>query len=267
MDRAKAMLDVTKPGLVDLEGKGMHIENHNYPKEDFTDNQYITLVIKSGEGTRIHVDVIHDYEAVKREFARSADYWIKKGLECRYAFRLYVGNNDAGKIRVECISSMMSNEPKESRPVLRSNTSELDMVGMGGWGLSYAGGPPTTMKAMEFQFMVSFLDRPEDKLKIENKNPGEVGEAAGPAGSNGTTEQGESVNQAAKAIAENIEKSKVPIIVGVVGLVLLLAAGGGATWWFKFREPPELEKVEDPQPPENQEEHSSSDDDTSDSSD
>ncbi|XP_043238936.1 protein SpAN-like [Amphibalanus amphitrite] len=248
MDRAKAMLDVTKPGLVDMKGKGMHIENHNYPKKSFTDNQYITVVIKSGEGTRIHVEVIHNHEAVKREFARSADYWIKKGLECRYAFRLYVGNNDAGKIRVECISSMMSNEPKESRPVLRSNTSELDLVGMGGWGLCYNGGPPITMKAMEFQFMVSFLERPEDRLSVKAKYPGKVGET---------------VDKAKKAIAKQLQKNKVPIIVGVVGLVLLLiAAGGGATWWFKFREPSD----EDDSKPKSKK-HVSSDDDTSDSSD
>ncbi|KAF0293646.1 hypothetical protein FJT64_008594 [Amphibalanus amphitrite] len=143
---------------------------------------------------------------------------------------------------------MMSNEPKESRPVLRSNTSELDLVGMGGWGLCYNGGPPITMKAMEFQFMVSFLERPEDRLSVKAKYPGKVGET---------------VDKAKKAIVKQLQKNKVPIIVGVVGLVLLLiAAGGGATWWFKFREPSD----EDDSKPRSKK-HVSSDDDTSDSSD
>ena len=233
MDRAKAMLDISEPGLVDMKGKGMHDENHNYPRDDFVNNQFITVVIKSGDETRITVDVDQDFSVIARDFAFSAENkWLKvPSAECRYGVRLYIGESEVSKVRVECISSILSNEVKEYRPVLRSRSNELDIIGMSGWGACYSGGPPIGRKAMEFRFTVGFLDRPEEHLSVEKKNPGKVGET---------------VDKAKKAIAKalNVTKSQVPMIIGVaVGLlVLVAAAGGGAYWWFKIRKPADGEE-------------------------
>ena len=224
MDRAKAMLDITEPGLVDMRGKGMHDENHNYPKASFTKWQYIAVIIRSGDQTRISVDVAQNFESVRRYFARSQSKWLELGrYECEVGLRVYVGHSEAGKIRTECISSMVNNEPKQYRTVLRSRSNALDIIGVGGWAVGYTGGPPVTRMAMEFQFTVSFLDRPEDKLSTEQKNPGKVGEVVG-----------EAVAEAEKAIQEALGESKSLTVGVVVALVLLAGAGGGsAYWWYK----------------------------------
>ena len=174
LDRAKAMLDISKPGLVDMKGKGMHDENHNYPRADFVTCQFITVIIKSGDETRISVDVDHDFAPIKKNFDDTVDMWIYNGLECQYGLHVYIGHAEVGKMRVESISSLVNNEPQEYRPVLRSKTNELDIIGMGGWTLSFSGGATTVRKAMQFKFTVSFHDRPEDKLSVVKKNPGTV---------------------------------------------------------------------------------------------
>ena len=221
MDRAKAMLDITKPGLVDVKGKGMHDENHNYPKASFTKWQFMAVIIRSGEKTRISVDVAQNFDSIKRYFARSQAQWMENGqYECQYGIRVYVGHSEAGKIRTECISSMVNNEPKEYRTVLRSRSNALDIMGVGGWAAGYSGGPPVTRMAMEFQFTVSFLDRPEDKLSTEQKNPGKVREAVG-----------ETMKGAKKAMQKALGENT-SILIVVVLVLLVCGSGGGAYWWY-----------------------------------
>ena len=225
MDRAKVMLDITQPGLVDLKGKGMHEQNNNYPKSNFVNWQFITVIIRSGSETRINVHVAQNFESVKQDFAISQNQWMTAGDHfCRYGVHVYVGDAGAGNMRVECISSMVNNEPKEYRTVLRSKTNALDIMGIGGWATCYSGGPKVTRMAMEFQFTVTFLDRPEDHLATEQKNPGEIVGAVNDA-----------VKKAKKVIKKALEENKTLIIIGgvIVGLLLLGGAAGGGYWWYR----------------------------------
>ena len=241
LDRAKTMLDITKEGIVDLKGKGMHDENHNYPLASFTRWQFITVIIRSGAETRISVEVAQNFESVKRYFSLSQSTWLKAGAyECEYGVHVYVGHSEAAKVRVECISSMVNNEPKEYHTVLRSRTNALDIIGVGGWATCYNGGPPVTRKAMEFQFTVSFLDRPEDRLSTKQKLPGQAGGTAEGGTPEGGTEDkaGEAVDKtirnATKALKQVLKETQASVMVGVVvGLVLLVAAGGGAAYLYK----------------------------------
>ena len=232
MDRAKVMLDITEPGLVDLKGKGMHEQNNNYPKSNFVDWQFITVVIRSGSKTRISVDVAHNFESVQRYFALSQNQWMKAGdYLCRYGVHVYVGDAEAGNMRTECISSMINNEPSEYRTVLRSKTNALDIIGMGGWGAGYAGGSKVTRMAMEFQFIVTFLDRPEDRLATEQKNPGKNDETV-----DDVDDADDDVVETGALEEKALEVNKMPIIIGgvVAGLLLLLGvAGGGGYWWYR----------------------------------
>ena len=229
MDRAKVMLDITEPGLVDLKGKGMHEQNNNYPISGFNRWQFITVTIRSGSKTRINVGVAQNFESLQENLARSKDFLMEDGNHvCRYGVHVYVGDAEAGKMRTECISSMVNNEPKEYRTVLRSKTNALDIIGIGGWATCYYGGPKVTRLAMEFQFTVTFLDRPEDHLATEGEKPGKTD-----GKTDGTVN--DVFKKAKKVIKEAVEGNKTLIIIGgvIVGLLLLGGAAGGGYWWYR----------------------------------
>ncbi|KAF0293649.1 hypothetical protein FJT64_008597 [Amphibalanus amphitrite] len=243
------MLDISEPGLVDMKGKGMHDENHNYPRSDFNTCQFITVIIKSGEETRINVDVAHDFASIKSNFDDTVEMWMANDLECQYGMHVYIGEGAVGKMRTESISSLVNNEPEGYRPVLRSRTNELDIIGMAGWTLSFSGGPATVRKSMQFKFTVSFLDRPEDKLSVEKKNRGKfVGAVA----------------EAQKMIQKAVHKNAILIVaVLVLGLIMLASAYG----YRRFQQEKTDEQAPDPEGSKEESQGSSSSDDDSDSSD
>lgn len=173
-DRAKTMIDVKEPTQLDLTGKGMHLENHNYVLKTFVYWQFITVCIDAGaERLRPTVDVHQPFDRVQQflQPMRNQDFFMTniKISDCETSLFFYWGNSHANKLRTECISSLVNNEFQEYRPQLRSFNHTLDMVGVSFMG-KMMNVPDLSMHIMELQLDIKFEVNP--RLQLRNfKSP------------------------------------------------------------------------------------------------
>ncbi|XP_037080890.1 uncharacterized protein LOC119101614 [Pollicipes pollicipes] len=231
LDRAKVMIDVSKPGRVVLKGKGMHTNNDNYPLRRFIYYQYVTVVIKGQDAkTMTSVRVYEPGDVAKSytlKLGKILSYFQQlESNDCEYGFLFFWGNSSRGLMRTECFSSFVNNEPKENAPVFRAKDRFMDIVMIAKLGemFSYAGFTKWMLEML--QITVSFPQRPQGALKLM-QSPG------------GTMVSGEdnSTVQGAAALRKAMSTlGGVAAVIGVSLALLLLSAGGiaaGVICWKK----------------------------------
>ncbi|KAF0302446.1 hypothetical protein FJT64_025459 [Amphibalanus amphitrite] len=86
--------------------------------------------------------------------------------------RFYWGNFEQGKIRTECSSTFVTNEPKSNALMLRAKTNVIGIVIIGKQGQWLQSAELTKYMIEMLQFNVRFVTRPQSKLKVLPNNDG-----------------------------------------------------------------------------------------------
>ena len=240
LDRAKALIDDHRAGYYNFKKRGMHTNNHNYPLSRFIYYQYATMYLRGRDKTTmVSVRVFEPEEVAQsysmKAFQVSSFFTDMNSRDCEYGMLFYWGDYSRGRVRTECISTFITNEPKSNALMLRAKTNVVGIVIIGKLGEFFPYAEFTKWMIEMLQFRVWFLTRPQSKLKLlQSKGGPKV-----VIGASTTTEQtvlGAGAMAAAKALGH---RGTLALAVGVpVALLTLAAVGGGLYWWRSRKKRP-----------------------------
>ncbi|KAF0302447.1 Zinc metalloproteinase nas-36 [Amphibalanus amphitrite] len=232
LDRAKAVIDDHRAGFYNFKKRGMHTNNNNYPLSRFIYYQYATMYLRGRDKTTmVSVRVFEPGEVARsysmKAFQVSGFFTDMDSRDCEFGMRFYWGDFASGRVRTECVSTFINNEPKSNALMLRAKTNVIGIVIIGKLGEFFPYAEFTKWMIEMLQFRVWFLTRPQSVLKLlQSKGGPKVVIGAS------TTEDpvlGGSAVAAAKSLAGN--GGVLAAIIGVPVVLLTLAAGGVLCWW------------------------------------
>ena len=168
-DRAKVMLDVTKPGMYDLADRGMNTNMDNLILETFVFFQFITVVADAGHPRKTAVIALNQpFEAISQTFGSimgQMNYLNNIEIaDCQITGFFYWGNAQHNKMRTECISSVYNNELPSDRLQMRGRNRTLSMVVICALG-KLMKDPEVSLRAAEFKLDVTFHTNSQMQLR------------------------------------------------------------------------------------------------------
>ncbi|XP_043229851.1 uncharacterized protein LOC122385566 [Amphibalanus amphitrite] len=201
LDRAGTIVEHPAAGLFTLKKYSKMGTSPPYPNADFKYTQYATIIIKAKSAqTTISVKVFEP-GSVAAKVKKSESKLMKELNErdCELGMRLYWGDFPTGRLRTECFSTFVTNEPEVNAVFLRPKTQQVGLVFIARQGQLLGSADFTKEMLESLQFEVSFPPNASSQLKVEKVNDGSdqqrrdgsgTGDSGSTGGADGTSGDG-----------------------------------------------------------------------------
>ena len=146
----------------------------SYPNSYFKYSQYATIVIKAKSATSVISVSVFEPGSVTEKLQKWAAALVSNlhKRDCMEGLMLYWGDFPSGRLRTDCFSTFVTNEPEVNAVVLRPKTPEVGLVLIGRQGALIGSGDFTQEMLESLQFTVTFPLNASSQLKVEQVNDG-----------------------------------------------------------------------------------------------